>query len=120
MVKLFRISAVLVITLLSGEAWTQRPSPNIILIFADDLGYGDLGCYGHPTIKTPNLDKMATEGMRFTQFYVGANVCTPSRAALLTGRLPIRYGVAGTEGRGVFFPTHPTVCPNRKSPSPRR
>jgi arylsulfatase A len=81
----------------------QKP-PNIIIIFADDLGYGDLSCYGHPTIRTPSIDKMAAEGMMFTQFYVGANVCTPSRAALLTGRLPIRYGVAGDENRGVFFP----------------
>lgn len=62
-------------------------------MFADDLGYGDLGCYGHPTIRTPNLDRMADEGMRFTQFYSGASVCTPSRAALLTGRLPIRSGL---------------------------
>jgi len=77
-------------------------APNVVVILADDLGYGDLSCYGHPTIRTPHLDQMAAEGMRFTQFYVGANVCTPSRAALLTGRLPIRYGLTG--GTGVFFP----------------
>ena len=62
--------------------------PNIIMILADDLGWGDLGCYGHPTIRTPNLDRMALEGMRFTQCYSAAPVCTPSRVALLTGRLP--------------------------------
>lgn len=90
--------------LLSLPSYGQKNSkPNIIVIFADDLGYGDLGCYGHPTIQTPYLDQMAAEGMRFTQFYVGADVCTPSRAALLTGRLPIRFGMAG-EGRGVLFP----------------
>jgi len=69
--------------------------PNMVIIFADDLGYGDLGCYGHPTIRTPNLDRMAAEGMRFTDFYVAATVCTPSRAALITGRLPIRSGMSG-------------------------
>ena len=67
--------------------------PNIIIIYADDLGYGDLGCYGHPTIRTPNLDRMATEGMRFTEFYSAAEVCTPSRSALLTGRYPVRNGM---------------------------
>ena len=79
-----------------------RP-PNIVIIFADDLGYGDLGCYGHPTIRTPNLDRMAAEGIRFTSFYSAANVCTPSRAALLTGRLPIRSGMSGNR-RNVLFP----------------
>ena len=69
--------------------------PNFVIILADDLGYGDLGCYGHPSIRTPNLDRMAAEGMRFTDFYVAACVCTPSRAALMTGRLPIRSGMSG-------------------------
>src|SRR5688572_17622258 len=60
--------------------------PNIIFILADDLGYGDLGCYGQKKIKTPNLDRMAAEGMRFTQCYAGSTVCAPSRSALMTGQ----------------------------------
>ncbi len=78
---------------------TVHESPNVIVIFADDLGYGDLGCYGHPTIRTPHLDKMASEGVKFTQWYSGASVCTPSRAALLSGRLPIRFGMASSVHR---------------------
>ena len=88
------------IDLVVGED-SQRP--NFIIIFTDDLGYGDLGCYGHPTIRTPNLDRMAGQGMRFTQFYSAASVCTPSRAALLTGRLPIRSGMC-SDSRRVLFP----------------
>src|SRR5579884_1617910 len=60
--------------------------PNILLILADDLGYGDLGCYGQKKIKTPNIDRLAAEGMRFTQAYAGATVCAPSRCTLMTGK----------------------------------
>jgi arylsulfatase A-like enzyme len=84
----------------SGAAPTARP--NLIVILTDDQGYGDLGCYGSPTIRTPHIDRMAAEGVRFTDFYSGAEVCTPSRAALLTGRYPLRSGMAGN--RRVLFP----------------
>src|SRR3954451_8330028 len=60
--------------------------PNIVLIMADDLGYGDLGCYGQKKIRTPRLDQMAKEGLRFTQFYAGSPVCAPSRCVLVTGK----------------------------------
>jgi len=84
-----------------------------VILFADDLGYGDLGCYGHPTIRTPNLDRMAVEGMRFTQFYSAAPVCTPSRAALLTGRLPIRSGLCDNKSR-VLFPNSTGGLPHEE------
>ena len=63
----------------------QSRRPNIIFIMADDLGYGDLGCYGQQRIKTPHIDQMAAEGMRFTDFYAGSTVCAPSRCVLMTG-----------------------------------
>ena len=91
------VAAILLLAgLMAGAA--SRP-PNFIIIMADDLGYGDLGCYGHPTIHTPHLDRMAREGMRFTDFYSCAEVCTPSRAGLLTGRYPIRSGMCGDKRR---------------------
>ena len=77
----------------------QSKSPNFILIYTDDMGYGDLGSFGHPTIKTPNLDRMADEGIRLTSFCAGASICTPSRVSLLTGRYPVRTGVVNN-----FFP----------------
>ena len=80
--------------------------PNFVVIFADDLGYGDLGVYGSETIRTPNLDRMAAEGMRFTDFYATAPFCSPSRASLLTGRYPVRAGVPY-----VLFPTELTGLP---------
>ncbi|MDZ8117638.1 sulfatase family protein [Pontiella agarivorans] len=77
----------------------QAAQPNIIIIFNDDQGYQDLGCYGSPDIRTPRVDELASEGMRFTDFYVGSPVCSASRAALLTGCYPYRVGVSG-----VFWP----------------
>jgi arylsulfatase A-like enzyme len=74
-------------------------APNIVLIYTDDLGYGDLGSYGHPTIDTPQLDQMASEGQRWTDFYAPAPVCSASRAGLLTGRYPVKTGTASA----VFF-----------------
>ena len=94
--------AFLLFSLSSCSKVDSKTKPKFIIIFADDLGYGDLGSYGHPTIKTPHLDQMASEGMRFTQFYVGSSICTPSRAALLTGKLPVQTGMYGK--RSVLFP----------------
>ncbi|KAG5846091.1 hypothetical protein ANANG_G00146040 [Anguilla anguilla] len=79
---------------------SQATLPNFILIFADDLGFGDLGSYGHPSSVTPNLDKLASKGLRFTDFYSSSPVCSPSRAALLTGRYQTRSGIYP----GVFYP----------------
>lgn len=72
--------------------------PNIVFILADDLGYGDLGCYGQKVIQTPRLDRMATEGLRFTHFYAGATVCAPSRSVLMTGQHQGRTRIRGNAG----------------------
>ncbi len=69
--------------------------PNIVLILADDMGYGDLGCYGHPKFKTPRIDQLAAEGTRLTQFNTPMPFCAPTRASLLTGRYPLRHGLTG-------------------------
>ncbi len=91
----------------------EQKQLNFIIIFADDLGYGDLGVYGHPTITTPHLDRMANEGQKWTNFYAGASVCTPSRAALLTGRLPVRSGMASNKSR-VLFPNSKNGLPAKE------
>lgn len=91
---------ILVTILLATTLWpaaqakeTEQRPLNIVVILADDMGWGDIGANGATMIKTPNIDRLAAEGIRLTSFYAGANVCTPSRAALLTGRYPIRSGM---------------------------
>ncbi len=79
----------------SSVADESAPRPNVVIILADDLGYGDLACYGHPKFQTPHLDRMAAEGARLTQFNVPMPFCAPSRASLLTGRYPLRCGMVG-------------------------
>ena len=90
----------------TASARTDRP-PNVVLIFADDLAYADLGCYGAEGYETPHLDRMAREGTRFTDFYVAQPVCSASRAALLTGCYPNRIGIGGALGPGAKHGLHP-------------
>src|SRR5690242_17364077 len=90
---------------LAAPVFADRP-PNFIIILTDDLGYGDLGCFGATLISTPRIDRMAAEGLKLTDFYVAAPFCSPSRAALLTGRLPARCGVPY-----VLFPAEHTGLP---------
>ena len=96
-----------------------KDKPNFIIIFTDDQGYGDLGCFGSKTIKTPNIDRLAKEGRKFTNFMVASPVCTPSRAALLTGCYPKRIGMhqhvlfpSSTKG---LNPTEHTIADHLKS-----
>ena len=90
--------AVLLTALVAGCGSGATPDtqpPNLVLILADDLGYGDLSIQGHPLIRTPNIDRIAREGQRWTSFYASAPMCNPSRVALLTGRMPIRIHANG-------------------------
>lgn len=91
------------LSLTSLTAFTQEKPPNVLLIFVDDLGYGDLGCYGATKVKTPNIDKLATEGRRFTDAHSASAVCTPSRYGLLTGEYPMR----AFNGKGSWGPLSP-------------
>lgn len=100
--NLLRSFAFLLPLFACGSGLHAAEKPNFVVIFCDDLGWGDLTCYGHPTIATPHLDRMADEGTRMTQFYVASSVCTPSRSGLLTGRYPVRNGMYGK--RRVLFP----------------
>ena len=103
----------LVLPFFACQGPTEALRPNLIVIFCDDLGYGDLGSFGHPTIRTPNLDRMAREGQKWTHFYSAASVCTPSRAALLTGRLPVRNGMMSPKHR-VLFPDSASGIPQEE------
>ena len=95
----FQSILLLLTTILAIEART----PNLVLILADDLGYGDLGCFGQKTLKTPQLDKMASEGLKFSQFYAGSTVCAPSRSVLMTGKHMGRTTVRGNSTKPIIL-----------------
>src|SRR5687768_18611054 len=116
--------ALVVMPGVSGRLAAQS-RPNIVLIVADDLGYGDLGSYGAPDVRTPNLDRLAREGVRFTDFYANAPSCTPTRAGLITGRYqqrlkleyPLGMQLPGDWDRGLAPTGHslPQLLTDRKS-----
>jgi arylsulfatase A len=105
------VIAVLVIGALpkgvSAETEIAKRPPNIVVVFCDDMGYADIGPFGAKGYKTPHLERMAREGMKFTSFVVARSVCSPSRAALLTGCYPVRVGVPGNFGPGSKTGLHP-------------
>ena len=109
-----KMGVLLVVLLVYCSAWmglaVDNP-PNVVILFADDLGYGDLGAYGHPTSSTPNLDQLAREGLVLTQFYSASPVCSPSRAALLTARYQTRSGI----WPGVFSPPNKGGLPHNET-----
>ena len=108
------ISKLISVLAFSGAAVATQAAerPNVIIVFIDDFGYGDLGCYGSTKHRTPHIDQMAKEGIRLTDFYVGSSVSTPSRSALLTGCYPRRVSMhvnadptpLMSKGRQVLFP----------------
>jgi arylsulfatase A len=120
----FSLFAAVILHLLVLANGLKLTDTNFLILLADDLGYGDLSIYGHPTSETGNLDRLASEGMKFTQFYSASPVCSPSRAAIVTGRLPARNGVYCKNGtkpcidhtrsdccNGVFVPGFPGGLP---------
>src|SRR5271169_1030561 len=127
-----RSSALLVVSLLLGAisparaADAQASKLNVVVILADDLGWADLGCYGSRFHRTPALDKLATAGMRFTDAYAACPVCSPTRAALLTGKTPARLGLTGWPAGPIGPIRRSSVrrcrssCPQRRQPWPRR
>ena len=114
-----RLALLVFSTLILAASYARAATPNFVIIFADDQGYGDLSCFGSETIKTPNVDRLATEGRKFTSFMVASPVCSPSRAALLTGCYPKRVGMhqhvlfpQSTKG---LNPTEHTIADHLKS-----
>jgi arylsulfatase A-like enzyme len=100
------LGGVLLLICLFAYSYLQAQTrPNILLIYVDDLGYGDLGSFGHPVIQTPNLDRLAREGMTLTNYYAPSALCSPSRAGLLTGRIPYRTGIKSwiPEGTDIYL-----------------
>ena len=103
---------------LASISHAAERKPNVIIIYTDDQGSVDLNCYGSKDLVTPNMDKLAKRGVRFTQFYAAAPVCSPSRVGLLTGRYPVRAGMSGnagsTKGRAGLAPSEVTIAEHLK------
>ena len=97
-------SCLAALALFAGLTASGADKPNIIVIMADDLGYGDVGCYGATAVKTPNIDRLASEGQRFTSGYCSASTCTPTRFSLLTGTYAFRH-----KGTGIAPPAAPAI-----------
>jgi len=97
------IILILAFLILQGGCKKDTTPPNIIVFLADDLGYGDLSCYGNPIIRTPNFDKLADQGVRMIDCHSAGTVCSPSRSALLTGRNPYRSGFFYIHGRDSYL-----------------
>ena len=101
----FAILATLLIGLARADA---APRPNVVFILADDLGYGELGCYGQKKIRTPNIDRLASQGLRFTRHYSGAPVCAPARCVLLTGKHLGHAQIRGVAGGLLVHASRPS------------
>ena len=97
-----------ILFLASAAILQAGDKPNVVVIFCDDLGYGDIGCFGQKRYTTPNLDRMAAEGRRFTNFHVSSAVCSASRSALLTGCYHMRVGINGALGPGAKIGLNPS------------
>jgi len=95
---MIKIAGFFLLSALAMSAIAKDERPNIVLLLADDMGYGELGCYGQEVIRTPFLDSMASRGMRFTDFYAGSTVCSPSRASLMTGQHTGHTSIRGNQG----------------------
>ena len=109
------------VLLLAVAVGAAERQPNIIVILADDLGYGTLGVYGHPTFKTPNIDRMAAEGVRLTHFNAPTASCAPTRASLMTGRYPFRCGLtANPSPAGPALRCPPSSSARSRMPSSPR
>ena len=100
--------AIALASLLTTTTVAETSRPNILFIFADDWGWGDLGCHGHPYVKTPNIDRLAREGTDFHRFTVASGVCSPSRTAVMTGHFPARYNI---DGHFAWVPSN-AKCPS--------
>ena len=105
----------IIIVILAIHNGLSAKKPNILFIMADDLGWMDLACQGNPLVETPNLDELARQGMRFTNAYAAAPVCSPTRCAILTGQAPARIGLT-THLPGLFYPKGDRLQPAKLTP----